>query len=774
MNSSRPIFAACFLGVMGVVLACVACSGKEAGTADSADQSAQSAQTAQLAPSSITAAGKPVSLDAKLAMPAAQAVEPTVDSIHARLKEPASRLSAADYDPVALAKSLGGDYKASFEFVRDRIRFEAYPGVLRDSDGTLAARAGNSLDRSRLLAQMLRATGVRTRYATCDLPGEQADAIFQHMFDAPVGGAAEASKYQSDFLNRVVQRARRDYPVIRGAVGSHLDAGGARARDQALKDIRTHVWIQANLNDSWVDLDSSFPNAEAGKAYCAASSTVDSIPRDWYQQIVIRVVVEHVIDSVLRTDTMLEAEFTAVDLIETPVFLTHTRISGQPGGLGLGAGAAGADVKWAPILVLGDDIVTGQAFAFEHDETDGGTFVDAFGGGAGVSAFIAEWLDIEIVLPDSRTDSSRRMLVDRGGSAWRNSENVALDALRPLESDGEGPLAPRAVHNLLFSAGHQDLLAFAEGIKWVAALDGFTEGLTPAASLYPLALRNRTLYLWSDQVIVPSLNDTAGIRFYPDTPRLAIVSVESRKDGRLTQSYDLRRDRINGVARDPSMDPLVADRKLWFGALQAALEHESGARDSLVLADASAAVTSTSALLGPSGVVGLGPDEVGRVASLTNEPDKAADLTAALRTGHFVVVPRNALDDAGWGFWEISRTGDVRAILGGGLLGAGNIGLPPRPPVGGKTIFIPDDPPKPRPARQPRSSDGAADRAARRTSPGTEYTMLLQISNAVVAGVTVLAAVVHHQNRRQAALELEAWLAAEEEKHRQFMAQYGH
>lgn len=772
MNNSRSIIAACSLGVTGVVLACVACSGKEAGNADSADQTAQ---TSQVAPSSIAAAGKPVPLDAKLAMPAARAAEPTVDSIHASLKEPASRLSAADYDPVALAKSLGGDYKASFEFVRDRIRFEAYPGVLRDSDGTLAARAGNSLDRSRLLAQMLRASNVSTRYATCDLPGEQANAIFQHMFDAPVGGAAEASKYQSDFFNRVVQRARRDYPVIRGAVGSRLGAGGVRARDQALKDIRTHVWIQANLNGSWVDLDSSFPNAEAGKAYCTASSTVDSIPRDWYQRIAIRVVVEHVIDSVLRTDTMLEAEFAAVDLIETPVFLAHARISGQPGGLGLGPGAAGADAKWAPILMVGDDMMTGQAFAFEHDQTDGGTFVDAFGGGAGVSAFIAEWLDVEILLPDGRTDVSRRMLVDRGGSAWRNSENVAIDALRPLESDGEGPLAPRAVHNLLFSAGHQDLLAFAEGIRWVAALDGSAQGLTSAASLYPFALRSRTLHLWSDQIIVPSLNDTAGIRFYPDTPRLAIVSVESSKDGQLTQSYDLRRDRINGVARDPSMDPLVVDRKLWFAALQGALEHESGVRDSLALADDAGAVKSTSALLGPGGVVALGPDEVGRVASLTNEPDKAADLTSALQSGHFVVVPRSALGDAGWGYWEISHTGDVRAILGGGLLGAGNINLPPRPPPKGpRPIFIPDDPKKPPPPRPARPSDGAAERAARRTSPGTEYTMLLQISNAVVASVTALAAVVHHQNRRQAALELDAWLAAEEEKHRQFMAQFGH
>lgn len=771
MNRSRSVNSACSFVVIGVVLACVACSRKEAETADPADEATQ---TAQLPPSTIAAAGKPVSLDATLAVPAAPAVEPTVDSINARLKESASRLSAADYDPVALAKSLDGDYMASFEFVRDRIRYEAYSGVLRDSDGTLAARAGNSLDRSRLLAHMLQADGVRTRYASCELPDEQADAIFQNMFAAPVIAAAEASKDKNDFLNRVVQRARRDYPVIRGAVQSRLTAGGTQARQQALNDIKAHVWVQANVNGSWVDLDSALPNAEAGKAYCAASSTVDSMPQDWYQRITIRVVVEHVIDSVLQTDTMLEAEFAAVELIEMPVFLTHARISGQPGGLGLGAGAAGADAKWAPILMVGEDAATGQGFVFEYDETDGGTFVDAFGAGGGVSAFIAEWLDVEVTLPDGRKDVSRRMLVDRGGSAWRNSTNVAIEALRPLESDAEGPLAPRAVHNLVFSAGHQDLLAFAEGIKWVAARDGSMEGLTTAASLYPFSLRSRTLHLWSDQVIVPSLNDTAGIRFYPDTPRLAIVSVELGKDGQLTQSYDLRRDRINGVGRDASKDPLVLDRKLWFAALQGALEHESGVRDSQALADKVAGVRSTSALLGPDGAVALGPDELSRVASLTQEPDKAADLTVALQTGHHVVVPRAALGDAGWGYWEISRTGDVRAILDGGLLGVWDVPLPRPPPPKPGPILIPDDPKKPPPPRRPRPSDGAAERAARRTSPGTEYTMMLQVAQGVIAGVTVLAAAVHHNSKRQANLELEAWLAAEEAKHRRFMAQFGH
>ena len=58
----------------------------------------------------------------------------------------------------ALAETLGDDPVAAFRFVRDRIGFEPYPGILRGAEGTLAARAGNAWDRALLLRALIEAS----------------------------------------------------------------------------------------------------------------------------------------------------------------------------------------------------------------------------------------------------------------------------------------------------------------------------------------------------------------------------------------------------------------------------------------------------------------------------------------------------------------------------------------------------------------------------------------------------------------------------------------
>ncbi len=50
-----------------------------------------------------------------------------------------------------------------YQLVRDRLRFEIYPGLLRGVKGTAMARAGNSLDQSLLLHFLLTSQGHRAR-----------------------------------------------------------------------------------------------------------------------------------------------------------------------------------------------------------------------------------------------------------------------------------------------------------------------------------------------------------------------------------------------------------------------------------------------------------------------------------------------------------------------------------------------------------------------------------------------------------------------------------
>lgn len=67
-------------------------------------------------------------------------------------------LDRTELDPVGLGKRLATP-EAAFDWVKKNTRIIPYQGVLRGSKGVLSDRQGNSLDRSLLLAEMLKAQG---------------------------------------------------------------------------------------------------------------------------------------------------------------------------------------------------------------------------------------------------------------------------------------------------------------------------------------------------------------------------------------------------------------------------------------------------------------------------------------------------------------------------------------------------------------------------------------------------------------------------------------
>jgi hypothetical protein len=89
--------------------------------------------------------------------PAARVKDPgaLVDLIVAE----AADLPRAEFDPAVLAKQLGKDPQAHFEWVCDHTWWAPYHGLLRGSKGAMLDRVGSSLDRAVLVGDLLRRAG---------------------------------------------------------------------------------------------------------------------------------------------------------------------------------------------------------------------------------------------------------------------------------------------------------------------------------------------------------------------------------------------------------------------------------------------------------------------------------------------------------------------------------------------------------------------------------------------------------------------------------------
>src|SRR5580704_9886203 len=106
-----------------------------------------------------------------------------VDRLMAALEVLNERIDHSLFEIDALAQRLGSDPTTIFRFVRDAIRYEPYYGVLRGAQGTLISRAGNSLDRSLLLAAMVQKAGYEVEIARGTLDQDAARELVARLWE---------------------------------------------------------------------------------------------------------------------------------------------------------------------------------------------------------------------------------------------------------------------------------------------------------------------------------------------------------------------------------------------------------------------------------------------------------------------------------------------------------------------------------------------------------------------------------------------------------------
>jgi hypothetical protein len=652
-----------------------------------------------------------------LAFPRAGVAGPEEDAarLGERLDALEARMPPERYDLTALAASLGAGVEPAFAFVRDRVGFDAYDGVLRGARGTLVHRAGNAPDRALLLAALLRQKGVATRFATSGLDAATTERLLARLFVRPPVAAAP-TRPASELTQRVLGRGRRDADAILGALGPAVPSAAGPTQTEALRALSRHVWVQARAEDRWIDLDPSFPDAVPGRAPAPASGVHEDLPDDLFQMLTLRVAAEYLSGGALATEKCLEYTARVADLRDAHVYLIHA--PSRPSGLAdaLSAGTAGPDA-FAPALWVSGEAYGGRAVSFtegakaERGRPPGRGLGGVLGGGGALGssrAFVAEWLELELRIPGRPPEVTRRALVDRAGAAWRARPERDPATLAPLARVDGQLCAPREVHNLWITAGRHDLGAFAQAIRTWGAPEAPGERGEPsfAETVWAFSLRTALLPIFSDEVILPALDASPAVRLYVDSPRVTIVTTGPAVREGVAGSWfriDLRRDAVRVVAKSAEHEAEALAGRVRYGATQGALEHESCAGLARQLGLGEDRVFSTSGLLGADGVVRL--DAAAGAGRFAHAGVLAEARAALAEPGVVLVAPKPALAKPFAAWWRVGADGTTAAVLGDGNAGGIFGNLPPgpaAPPVPlGRPATAPRPVVRPSPPRAP-------------------------------------------------------------------------
>ncbi|MFV2064016.1 MAG: transglutaminase domain-containing protein, partial [Chloroflexota bacterium] len=494
----------------------------------------------------------------------------------------ADLLPAEDWEVEALAATLGDEPEAALAFVRERIAFDPYRGVLRGAEGTLAARSGNAFDRALLLAAIIEASGRETRFAFGKLDD---DAIEDLLADAVEGAMrpiedAHPSEVMTIDSAALVARARRDNALLRIALSDtfpQADAASERA-DQA-DAVRQHAWVQVDSGDgTWLDLDPSDPGGSIGGSLIEAETVATEMPGEVSQSVIVRVVAETLNEGILLEQVVLEEELPAEVAAGQELWLHfQPLLSGLSGSIVEAMGAA----QWQPILIVDGEGRAGTEFALGASGDPNDFFGDFLGGGGPVLTALR--LELESRVPGEEPLASQRVLFDRVLPADRENGVFVADLLAPLPADGTPPVALSTLHHVMVSNGGSSLRNHAVGRAFAANFIGNDLGdpellaeLPLHDLLLPLAVSDQTLTMASERLIVDGLSEDADVRAFVGRPRVFLSSFSPLPgvvDGTAIVT-DLALDAISLVARPGTSGESVGRQRLWYGTLQSALETE--------------------------------------------------------------------------------------------------------------------------------------------------------------------------------------------------------
>ncbi len=309
------------------------------------------------------------------------------------------KLDRSLFEINALADKLGSDPTTIFHFVRDQIRYEPYVGVLRGALGTLVCRAGNSLDRSLLLAALLQKSGLAVQIANGELSDADARTLVQRLFE-PATPTPSALPADADWMPDLAQALSVDERQLRQSIEqdsarSAVEAGSVLAytdseaelvgnllsragvdpavltpANRLIAEASNHYWVRyQDASGKWIDLDPAFTNAEPGQARTAAAATFgpDALPEELYHHL--RVTLSLRVTTGTQPDSssdqpLIDQELRVADLqgkAVTVMSLPVPRLDPLKSGVTL-MEILDAAKAYQTSLIVGDDRTMGKAF----------------------------------------------------------------------------------------------------------------------------------------------------------------------------------------------------------------------------------------------------------------------------------------------------------------------------------------------------------------------------------------------------------------------------
>ena len=641
-----------------------------------------------------------------------ESLQESLNEVSALQSEIESVLEKSTYDWDSLLDSLNYDAQEIVEFVKEKITFEQYKGVLRGPKGALYSRAGNSIDQAILLAKLLRDSGYDARIAGTKLSKDNAQYVVKQLIQTnEIPSAFTSNERVAEILRNygvssqspsfdggqaTSARDSKFYHTVQEtteAILEKIQAGGGELgfSDQdakILEEAREYYWVEFRdgAASPWESIHPVFAGEVPFERPAATTYIAEEIPTELQHRVRFQVFIERRIKGKLATVPITAA-------VEQPVANT----------IGLPFTFSNVGDSMLRQDALGEDLVAHAAASrsympsFNGKKAPGAQFFDLHGNlidplaaqdaAAGLFATInegfrsatgaigdesslpiltAQFMEFTFISPGGEESRIRRNVFDLVGPSRRQS-GLGLGDVKEATAENARSLLQR--HTYMISVGeippaytiHSGIERFKSGRSGVEALFKLRRGEPiDAASIesFPAS--------WDGHLPLFALfdygrTDPEGIKTYRSGPALVIHSDGLGEVDTLIERIDIVSNPSRTFDVRGEAPTFKADLNVMPGVWETATEAlvVTGGRKSNTWTAFQSAAQQDIAL------VTLLPDD--SLENLEFERDTLAAVSSDLKNGYAVIIPEKEITPGASGWWRVDlETGETLGQFGDG------------------------------------------------------------------------------------------------------------